>query len=349
MPSCNAASVPSCAGFAAAIWLRPPAVRPLRAVWPVAAAAVSAYGVLALVQFCLVARSPWNDTFTAKTLLWMHADLAVKEFRRDLAAPTPPPHAALLRKMIPKIEKEIVGYNVSHWRTLTFNSNALMYSPGNPDEDAVNAFPNDPEGYKRFCLKYYERIIQHQPAAYFGEVAFMLRFYYDGQQDDGAFREFTQLVTEYLPASAALARELAKGGLPTPRARLERAAMAMDQAVAPTARLVPPAELDALVRIIHVCFLPMTLAGVACGAVTLLWSRTRAQASLVAMAWLCLGSALVLFAQELTIAMVTMTEGRYADALRTLAVVSLVCALAMVGAFLVGLGRSLRTPLSPAI
>ena len=315
--------------------------------WPVFAAFVTVYAGLGLIQFRLVPHDGWNDSFTAKVLLWMHADLAVNEFRRDLAAPMPPDHAELLRKIIPKIEKEIVGRYVSHWNTLTFNANALLYVPDNPDGDLVIAFHNDPEGYKRFCLHYYFAILLHQPKAYFKEVWFLLHYYYAGPQDDGAFREFAQAVTLYFPASASLLRVLAQSAAPAPRALLEAAAKAMDRPVNPPVVFWPPPWLDALVRLIHVWFMPISLAGVAGASAVLLWPRLQVRRELAVLAWLCLGSAGVLFVQVLTLALVTVTEGRYDDALRTLAVFSLICASTMIASLAIALVASLKSVRTP--
>jgi hypothetical protein len=50
----------------------------------------------------------------------------------------------------------------------------------------------------------------------------------------------------------------------------------------------------------------------------------------------------VLFAQVLTLAMVTVTEGRYADALRPLATFTLLCGLAMIGSVIIKLVAAAR-------
>jgi len=329
----------------AAVIGRDPGRRWFRALWPVLATAAAVYGALGFVQARTTVGDAWNDTFTAKHLLLMHADLAVNEFRRDLAAPTPPPHAELLRKIIPKIQREIVGYGTSHWINLTFNSNALMYIPNNVDADIIAAFPNDPAGYRQFCLHYYFCIVRHQPFAYFRGVWRMLAYYYAAPQYDGSFREFPVGLSDSLHTSAYLARYVAQSALPNQRKELEKAATKIDGAASSNAVFWPQAWFWAIVRLIGRCFLSVTLGGVICAGFILSRSRLRAHAVLAVLAGLCLSSVAVLFAQELTLAMVTVTDGRYSDAMRTLAVFSFVCASVTIVS-LVAKGAQLR--FSPA-
>ena len=323
---------------------RPSLVARLRAAWPVLACAVAVYFGLGQVQTRLDPPQPLSNAFTARHLLWMHGELALNEFRRDLETEQPPAFAALLRTMIPKIEKEIVGYGTSHWRTMTFNSNALMWVPGCADTDLVAYFKDNPEGYRRFCLEYFARMVRHQPRAYFGRVWFMLKFYYAGPQDDGTFREFATDITDDFPNSAAFARSLAESARPAERARLMAAIAEMEKKVTPPVVFRPKPWYHEIVRQVHACYLPATLAGLGASLVILVRPRLRARRGPATLAWLCLASSAVLFAQVLTLAMVTVTEGRYADALRTLAVFSLVCALAALGSLLVALLGPRRDP-----
>ena len=316
-----------------------------RALWPVLACSVAVYFGLGRIQSSLVPPDPWLNTFTPKHLLWMHADLALNEFRQDLAAPQPPPYADLLRKMIPKVEKEIVGVGTSHWMTITFNAAALLYVADCPDADLNAYFKGDPEGYRQFCLNYYLRIVRHQPRAYFGEVGRMLAYYYAGPQNDGAFREFSVAITDAFPGCASLARYLAgAGALPPERDLLLATAAEMEKPFLPPVILRPMPWYHEMIRRIHVFYLPVTLAGLAASVAILAWPRLRDRRPLTVMAWLCLASSTVLFAQVLTLAMVTVTEGRYADALRTLAAFSLVCALAALVSLLVALIGLRRNP-----
>jgi len=318
--------------------------RRLRATGPVILAVLIAAVSLEFAQRRIVYYNPWDDTFTAKHLLWMHADLAINEFRRDLAAPIPPKNAALLRKMIAKVEEQIVGRGTSHWRTITYNANALLYIADNPDVNLANAFPNDPDGYRRFCLRYYFRIIIHQPRAYWGEVWSMLAYYYSGPLDDGAFREGDFDVPQQLQASVGMARNFAnQDALPAFRPRLLAEAAVMDRLAATPAFFHSNFRYIQIVQCVHQLFLPVTLAGAACAILVLSLRRLRALRSLAMLASIGLGSIAVLFAQVLTLAMVTVTEGRYADALRPLATFSLVCAFAMIGSALIHLRSIVRS------
>ena len=132
----------------------------------------------------------------------------------------------------------------------------------------------------------------------------------------------------------------------------EAAAVAMETKSTPPAVFTPPAWLMATVVKLRFWFPLVTLAGAAAAVVILLQPRWRARRELAWPALLCLVSVTILFLQVLTLAMVTVTEGRYSDALRTLAVFSLVCALATVGALATDLiagvrrRRALRTTLA---
>ncbi len=315
---------------AAAITGRDPGRSWFRAAWPVLVCAIAAYFGLAQVQLRLVTQDPWLGTFTAKHLLWMHADLAVNEWRRDLATTPLPAYADLLHKMIPKVEKEIVGFGTSHWSTLTFNANALLYVEGCPDADLAAYFKGNPDGYTRFCLRYYARIVWHQPVAYFSVVWRMLYYYYGGESGDGAFREIAAPISDSLPAGAPVARYVAGWAVPGQRARLEAAASEMERKVTPPVSFTPPAWLMTTVVRLRFWFPLVTLAGVASAGVIWWQPRLRRRRELALPALLCLVSVSILFLQVLTLAMITVTEGRYSDALRTLAVFSLVCALATV-------------------
>jgi hypothetical protein len=312
-----------------------PIRRRLRSACVVLAFAIVTYFGLGQVQARLVPRDEWLNTFTAKHLLWMHADLALNEFRRDLDEFEPPPYADLLRKMIPKIEKEMVGVGTSHWMTIPFNAAALLYVADCPDADLGAYFKGNPIGYRDFCLHYYFRIISHQPGAYWGEVWRMLLYYYDGPQNDGAFREFSVAITDAFPGCAPVVRYIAGFAQPAIRAQLEALAIEMEKKTDTPVVYRPDPTYHDWVRRVHVCFLPVTLAGLVAAIIILLRPRLRARRELAVLAWLCLASVTVLFAQVLTLAMVTVTEGRYADALRTLAAFSLVCALAVAGSLLV--------------
>ena len=298
----------------------------LNTLWPIMVTVVATYSGLAFVQARTVGRDPWNDTFTAKHLLFLQADLAVNEFRRDLESPIPPPHAALLRKIIPKIEREIVGYGKSYRVNLTFNENALMYTKDNPDADIIAEFHNDPAGYRRFCLHYYLCIVRHQPAAYFRNVWRKLAYYYAAPEYDGSFREYAVDIIDALPSSARLARYTAENALPRFRPMLEESAKQMERVGPPPIVFRPRPWFWSTVRLLGRCFLAITIVGCVGAALILLRRRLRAQAELRWLAALCLSTVVVLFAQELTLAMVTMTDGRYSDAMRTLAVFSLLCA-----------------------
>jgi len=156
----------------------------------------------------------------------------------------------------------------------------------------------------------------------------MLLYYYHGPANDGAFREIAAPITGAFPDSAPIARYVAGMALPSQRDRLDAVASEMEQTFTPSFSFSPPPWLKIVGRQVHFWFLPATLVGTTCAAIALLRPRLRARRELAALAWLCLCSIGVLFAQVLTLAMVTVTEGRYADALRTLAVFSLACAVA---------------------
>lgn len=306
-----------------------------RSSWPVVACSAASYFSLGQVQSRLVPPDPWLETFTAKHLLWMHADLAINEFRRDLARNPPPVEAAMLKKFIAKIEAELVGIDVSRWKSLPFNANALLYVADCPDALLAEHFKNDPRGYRRYCLRYYARIVWHQPAAYFAKVRWMLGFYYNGPASDGAFREFAVDISEALPGCASVVRYTATLAAPAQRAGLEALAVEMEKKFPTPVIFRVPDWLNNTVTRIHPWFLRLSLLGVASAAVTLIWPRLRERRGPHTLAVLCLAATAVLFAQVLTLAMVTVTEGRYADALRSLAVFSLVTAVAATAVLLV--------------
>ena len=302
-----------------------------RVTWPVLACAVATQVGLAQLQLRIVTQDPWLGTFTAKHLLWMHADLALDEWRRDLAGSPSPPYARLLETMIRKTEKEMVGFGTSHWSTLTFNANALINVADCPDADLAAYFKGDPAGYTRYCLRYYARIVWHQPVAYLGTVWRMLYYYYGGESGDGAWREIAAPISDSLPGGAPIVRYVATWAVPEQLPRLEAAAVAMETKSSHPAVFTPPAWLMATVVKLRPWFPLVTLAGIAAASVILLRPRLRARRELAWPALLCLVSITILFLQVLTLAMVTVTEGRYSDALRTLAVFSLVCALTTLG------------------
>ncbi len=313
----------------------------LAAACCVLAAVVLSYVGLEAIETSLVPRDPWNDTFIASTLLWSHADLTVNEFRRDLATPIPPKNAELLRAMVRGVDKEIVGIGKSHWITLSYNPNALLYVPGCPNDLLQRAFYHDPRGFTRFCLRYFFRILRHQPIGYAGQVRRMLAEYYAGPVVDGVYREQVADVFGWFESSAALTRYLAEEHtLPELRSKLEAQAAEM-QRHSGAHRVYRPADwLVETVNLAHSSFLFATLAGVGCALWALVSTRLRAFHGINTLAWICLASILVLFAQELTISLVTMSEGRYADALRTLGAFSQICSLAMIGSLAAEYGIS---------
>jgi hypothetical protein len=304
----------------------------LRAGGPVLLTALAALGCLGFLQRRIVKYNPWDDTFTAKHLLWMHADLAANEFRRDLASPHPPIDAALLRKMIAKIDEQIVGRRASHWQTITFNANAMLYVPDNPDVNLVHYFGTNPDAYRRFCLRYYFRILWHQPRAYWGEVLYMLAYYYNGPGDDGSFRELEANIPQELQASVQMTKSFAESGaLPVFRAELLADAASMESLTAVPDAYRSDFHYYQVVGLVHDLFLPANLAGAVCAGLVLGRKRWRERCALATLAWISLASILILFAQVLTLGMVTVTEGRYADALRPLAATTFICGLAMAG------------------
>ncbi len=308
--------------------------RRLTAACCVLAAAFLSYVGLQAIEVRLVLRNPWADTFTPSTLLWLHADLAANEFRRDLAAPIPPKNAALLRAMVQGVDKGIVGMGMgtSHWLTLSYDPDVLLCVPGSPNDLLQKAFQNDPAGFARFCLRYYFRILWHQPIGYGRQVCRMLAEYYAGPAIDGAFREQVSAVFTWFESSASLVRHLAKNcALPELRPKLEAQAAEMQRHSGAHLAYRPADWLVKTAKLAHSSFLLVTLAGAGCALWALVSPPLRAFHGINTLAWICLASILVLFAQELTLAMVTMTEGRYADALRTLAAFSEICSLAMIG------------------
>lgn len=300
-----------------------------RAVGPVVASAAAAWLLIGLPQSRIQALNPWTKPFATKHLLWMHADLAAVEFSRDLAATPAPPNAALLRTLVAKIDRAMVGEGKSGWVTLPFNAEAMLYAADNPDGDLIAAFANDPEGYGRFCLDYYLRMMRHQPLAFGTKVAKELGYFYTGW--GGSLVDYSTPLEAYWKNSVVIARALAQAALPGPREQLLAAASAMEPLAAQSPGFTSPAYLSQAGRLINIWLGVSTLVGAVASVVILSRRQLRANQALAISAGLCLTASSALFAQMLTLAMVTAAATRYTEAVRTLVVFSVV-ALMLLGA-----------------
>lgn len=310
-----------------------------KAVWPVFAAAVAAWLVIGLPQAWIHNRNPWTKTFTNKHLLWMHADLAAAEFRRELAAVPAPLNANLLRTLEAKITPAVIGEGTSGWATIPFNAEKMLYGPGNPDDDLIAAFPNDPDGYARFCRHYYFLIIRHQTLAFADRVWVELRHFYTA--DGGALADFPVALTGYAKRSAEIARMLAQSARPVSRPPLLKAAAHLETLGQGPLNFQPPAFLTPTDDFLSAHLASLSLLGVLAAAAVLLSPRLRADRTIAISAGVSLAAVGVLFAQVLTLALVTASAPRYNHALRTLVVFSVVAVLSLALNLGLALGRKL--------
>lgn len=301
---------------------RDPARGWLRSGWPILAAGAAAWLIIGVPQSRIHNRNPWTKGFTAKHLLWMHADLVAGEFRRDLAATPLPANAPLLRIMEAKIARSAAPYGKAGWATLPFNPESLIYAANNPDGDLIAAFANDPDGYTRFCVDYYLRIIRHQPLAFGARVCSELVYFYTSW--GGATSDFSGTLADYMKQSVVIGRALAQNALPERRPPLLLAASNLEAEALHPVAFTPPAYLFRADRLINFSLSLMTFAGIVAAAVVLSRKKLRANLSLLVSANLCVAATSTLFAQELTLALVTAAAPRYTEAVRTLVIFSVV-------------------------
>ena len=327
---------------ASAILLREPTRGWLRAAWPAFAAAGAAWLAFGLPQALISRHDPWARAFTPKHLLWMRADLAAVEFRRELAASPPPRNAELLRTLEAKITPAVVGEGASGWATIPFNAEKILYGPGNPDADLIAAFHDDPDGYIQFCLRHYLLIIRNQPGAFLARVGRELSHFYAA---DGAMSDFRGALTTPIQRSVPIAQSLLPNARPAVQPPLRTAIAQLEALTHQSVEYNSPRFLFPIDDVINAHLGALSLLGALAAGVVLLRRKLRGEPALAVTAGVSLAALGVLFFQILTLALVTAAAPRYGNAARTLIAFSIAAVLSLGLHLGVALVRKIAKPL----
>src|SRR5262249_32810365 len=249
--------------------------------------------LLLFPEYILSRNDRVSQTFLPTTLFVMHANLIRDQMADDLEHNAKVPYSRdWLRRVEAALSAEVSKFG-SHYKTLGFDPDYLMYNHTSIAAQLRNEFGNDVSGLCRFYRFYYWRIWQHRPVFVVKKIVRQLRIFYAPKCGAYKSRKLFSLGDEYKRGVASLSFEwYRKIWMAYPPA-----VEFMDR-TQPLAESRPVLQQRAYIRkpldILAATYLPLLLITLGFGATILLQARHRS----------CLGwlTASVLFAYAYSLA-----------------------------------------------